>query len=151
MEILTVNGQLGFGDKRGLGFECQMFSFATNSGSVVVPADGQHQPGQGDPGPGVLRRPLVLLAVPGCDLLVAHEPLQLGRRVGASGDALQLEVLARSGRDLRGAGVVTDALDDNFARRLCREKCEQDGILIVVKKERLEQNVFDIFIYGSQF
>ena len=126
-----MNGELGLGDKRGLGFECQMLSFAPNSSSVIVPADRKHQPGQGDPGPGVLRGSLVLLAVPGRDLLIAHEPLQLGRRVGTGGDALKLQVLSGSCRDLGGAGVVADALNDDFARRLCRE---QDGILIVVKK-----------------
>lgn len=147
-----MNGKPGLGDERGLGFECQMFSFAADSGSVVVPADWQHQPGQGDPGPGVLRRPLVLLAVARCDLLVAHEPFQLGRRVGARGDALQLQVLAGSGRDLGGAGVVSNALDDNFARRLYREETgTRRNINRCEKEERLEQNVFDVFIYGSQF
>ncbi len=92
-----------------------MDSFAPNGGSVIVPADGQYQSGERNPGSSVLRRPLVLLAVAGCDLLVAHEPLQLGRRIGAGRDAFQLKVFAGGRRDLDGAGVVSNSLDDNFA------------------------------------
>ena len=92
-----------------------MDSFAPNGGSVIVPADGQDQSGERDPGSRVLRRPLVLLAVAGSDLLVAHEPLQLGRRISAGRDAFQLKVFAGGRSDLDRAGVVSNSLDDNFA------------------------------------
>ena len=111
-----MNSEFRLGSQGVVGIkEGWMFSLASNGGSVVVPAHGQHQPREGDPGASILCRSFVLLAVAGSNLLLAHVPLQLGGRVGSGGDALELEVLAGRGRDFNRASIVTNALDDNFA------------------------------------
>ncbi len=114
--MLTVNGEFRLSSQGVVGIlEGRMFSLATNGGTVVLPANGQHQSREGDPCSSVLRWSLVLLAVAGRYLLLAHVPLQLGGRVGSGSDALELKVLSGCGRDLDGASIVADTLDDNFA------------------------------------
>ena len=126
-----MDGEFRFSVEGGLGFQGRVLGLAPNDGSIVVTADRQDKSGQGDPGPGVFRGSLVLLAVTGGYLFVAHEPLQLGGGVGPGGDALQLQVLPGCGGDLGGAGVVSNTLDDYLAWRFCSkrngEKCEQHG------------------------
>ncbi len=126
-----MDSEFRFSVEGGLGFQGRVLCLAPNDGSIIVTADRQNKSGQRDPGSGVFRRSLVLLAVPGGYLLIAHEPLQLGGWVGPGGDALQLQVLPGCGGDLGGAGVVSNTLDDHLAWRFCSkrngEKCEQHG------------------------
>ncbi len=111
-----MNGEFRLGSQGVVGIrESRMFSLTSNGGTVVFPAHRQHQSREGDPGSCILCRSLVLLAVSGGNLLLAHVPLQLGGRVGAGGDALEFEVLPGRGRDLNRAGIVTNALDDDLA------------------------------------
>ena len=123
LSILTVDGKLGF-SLQGACFlkQGRMISLATNGGAVVIPANRKYQSRQGDPGPGILCRSLVLLAMSGRNLLVAHVPLELGWRVSSCGNAFKFEVFTGRGSDLNWAGIITHALDDYLAWWLCQKE-----------------------------
>ena len=80
-------------------------SFLPDVLPVVLLADRQPEPGDRDPLPGVRARPAVLLRVRGgAHLPLAGEPADLGRRVAAAHQALQLELLPRGGHHRLGGG-----------------------------------------------
>ena len=95
-----------------------MLGQAPHDGAVVGLGDGQGQPGDGHPRPGLGGDAAVLLGVAGHDLAVAGVPPDLGGRVAALHDALELELLAGGGDDL--AALVAHALDVDVGGGFCK-------------------------------
>ena len=102
---------------------------AADDGAVVLLADREDQPRDGDPhaaGAGGRGGPAVLLRVPGRQLPVVHEPSDGGGRVAPAHHALQLHLLAGRGHHRAGgaaagddhadADAVADALDVDAGR-----------------------------------
>ena len=119
--FLTVDGYGRLRGERGL--HGRVFRQAPDDGAVVGLGHGQGQPGDGHPRPGLGGDAAVLLGVAGHDLAIAGVPPDLGGRVAAGDDALELELLAGGGDDL--AALVAHALDVNVGRRFWGKKREE--------------------------